>query len=471
MTKHSNSSAELLRQVLSIWPIRYVLAFLVFLTTCPCFSFIPVVQAQLGDTSEQNPSEKSKEGRGNSSAVIGDSGYVVPIPEIKMKSIIGDQWQRSTPGAEEQERHVPSGEELPTKAPVHRLPFDPIDGESVGVGSIQDPSVDAPPVEESPVLSVPSDQLPEEPASARGSEEKEYENLLLKPPLAPEEIGDLPAVPRKEVLLKKPVYRLPVVLDNEPSKESPRTIPSERTEVHDMKDTTEWIPLDTRRDPEIVSLQEPELDRGSITKPEHGPVAESLHESSLEPQPMQVPEPDSREVQPGDSRSVPLEEKHQSKETIPSQESLAPPVKEFVLSPLNEDARDSREARDYLKETAPILEELSLLMTRAPALTMEDYDPSDANAAPVPQEILMKMNSLKRELRILDSKTFEVIPPAKYSDFHSLIRQSITQAYQACDSITNYFQENKSENFHNALDHLLKAGELIRRTRVPLEQG
>ena len=78
---------------------------------------------------------------------------------------------------------------------------------------------------------------------------------------------------------------------------------------------------------------------------------------------------------------------------------------------------------------------------------------------------------MKRELEVLDSKTFAVIPPAKYSDFHSLIRQSITQAHQACHSIIEYFQESKSENFQKAREHLLKAGELIRRTQLHPDHG
>jgi hypothetical protein len=98
-------------------------------------------------------------------------------------------------------------------------------------------------------------------------------------------------------------------------------------------------------------------------------------------------------------------------------------------------------------------------------LTVADYDPSEPNAPVFPKELILKMDSLKRELQILDSKTFEIIPPAQYAPFHSIIRQSITQTYQACDEIINYFNDRKEQSLQKVQEHLLKARELIQKTR------
>ena len=110
-------------------------------------------------------------------------------------------------------------------------------------------------------------------------------------------------------------------------------------------------------------------------------------------------------------------------------------------------------------------------MARAPSLTIADYDPSDPNAPAVPKEVHLKMDSMKRKLQILDSKTFAIIPPQKYAPFHSLIRESIAETYQACDSIVDYLDSSRTEALKSVRDHLLKARELIRRTRERSKQG
>jgi hypothetical protein len=138
----------------------------------------------------------------------------------------------------------------------------------------------------------------------------------------------------------------------------------------------------------------------------------------------------------------------------------------LIPTPLDLDARTSRAARDYLRETAPILEELSILMTRVPVLPIADYDPSDQNAALFPKEAYLKLDAIKRELQILDSKTFSIIPPAKYTVFHGLIRESITATYQACDSIISFFNERTPSNYQAIMDHLQKARDLIKQTRT-----
>ena len=83
----------------------------------------------------------------------------------------------------------------------------------------------------------------------------------------------------------------------------------------------------------------------------------------------------------------------------------------------------------------------------------------------VPKEIYLKMDSMKRELQNLDSKTFAIIPPPKYGPFHAVIRESITETYQACDAIISYLNERNDENLQKVMEHLTKARELIRKTR------
>ncbi len=108
-------------------------------------------------------------------------------------------------------------------------------------------------------------------------------------------------------------------------------------------------------------------------------------------------------------------------------------------------------------------------MTRAPALTVSDYDPSDPNAPVIPRDVYLKMEAMKRELQVLDSKTFAIIPPSRYDKFHELIRKSIAQTHQACDAMIEYFNETKPENLQKVQNHLLKARELILRTRERTE--
>jgi hypothetical protein len=140
-------------------------------------------------------------------------------------------------------------------------------------------------------------------------------------------------------------------------------------------------------------------------------------------------------------------------------------VKEAVPSPLDQEAPQTPEIRDYLRETAPILEELSLLMTTAPSLTVADYDPTDPDSPVIPRDVYLKMETMKRELQVLDSKTFAIIAPSQYAKFHELIRKSISQTHQACDAMIEYFNETKPENLRKVQNHLLKARELIQRTR------
>jgi len=177
-------------------------------------------------------------------------------------------------------------------------------------------------------------------------------------------------------------------------------------------------------------------------------LPESLQESPPE-EPRPVAEPSAPEEAP-----PPVE---QAPET--------PPPPETFPSPLDDDVLESREVRDYLRAAAPILEELSLLMTRVPSLVIEDFDPSNANAPVVGTDVLAKMDSTRRDLQILDSKTFSIIPPPKYAQFHSRIRESITETYQACEAIINFFNERTDEDLRRVQEHLLRARDLILDTR------
>jgi hypothetical protein len=118
-----------------------------------------------------------------------------------------------------------------------------------------------------------------------------------------------------------------------------------------------------------------------------------------------------------------------------------------------------------------VLEELSILMARAPSLNMADYDPSEVNTPVMPQDLGLKLESMKRDLRILDSKVFSIIPPVKYEQFHELIRQSISHTYLACEAIFNYFQDAKPEDLEKVKEHLTKARELIQLTRKRNSSG
>jgi hypothetical protein len=154
------------------------------------------------------------------------------------------------------------------------------------------------------------------------------------------------------------------------------------------------------------------------------------------------------------------------KEAIPTVAQPIPPPKESFPTPLDENALKEDGVRAYLDSTAPILEALSLLMMKAPSLSVVDYDPSRDQSSPISADVLLSMDSMKRELQILDSKTFAIIPPLQYTRFHELIRESIAHTYQACDSIVSFLSEGKSEDLEAMQRHIGKARELIQMTRT-----
>jgi hypothetical protein len=251
---------------------------------------------------------------------------------------------------------------------------------------------------------------------------------------------------------------IPPLMNLEPVKRPSKTTPLESVKAQDDADSKEGIPLDPRRGPETIPGVEPEAAKEGLAPPE---PAQPLTAPTLE----LLPEPALREPVPSALTPPALEEPAEPERAHPGAEQATPPAKEVLPSPLAQEALDSPEVREYLRETAPLLEELSLLMTKAPSLNIADYDPSDADAPIVPKEIYLKMDSMKRELQNLDSKTFAIIPPPKYGSFHAVIRESITETYQACDAIISYLNERNDENLQKVMEHLTKARELIRKTR------
>ncbi len=226
-------------------------------------------------------------------------------------------------------------------------------------------------------------------------------------------------------------------------------------------------------------------------EPDHHPIAEKTRER-IPAIAMTPPAQDDNEISAGDATPHPtsgVTAESEQRDVQSAQEPVASPNKVLMArahpspevpveepreptppvvilpSPLDMDARESREVRDYLRATAPVLEELSLLITTAPTLAITNYDPTELGGPAVLKDVLLKLNSMKRALQILDSKTFAIIPPAKYADFHTTIRQSITQTCQACDSIITFLNSGKEDQLAKIHEHLSKARELMQKTR------
>jgi hypothetical protein len=188
------------------------------------------------------------------------------------------------------------------------------------------------------------------------------------------------------------------------------------------------------------------------------------------PEPMTpIPSEDPEEAQtPAVIEEQSIADEPSPPEIEPEPEAAPPPpapAREMVPSPLAPDAIEDEEAREYLIKTSQILEELSLLMTRAPSLSLAQYDPSDSSAPLAPPEVMRQIESLSRRLRILDSKTFTVIPPNRYNDFHNMLRNSIAESRMAFESVMNFFSQGDPGALQEMQDHITKARELIRETR------
>jgi hypothetical protein len=453
--------------------------------------FGSVIEGYAQSTVQPGPSSSDGKDQEQAYAPLGESGYKVPIPEIRMNQILGGRPAKPKPPVPESdessspqsnvvepaEKNEPEqSERLETSVTpeLPRLPFDPATRKTVP-GSVEQ----KPRTEESSPMAPP---LPKENVSP------------LSAPIAPED----PMVarpPKKEVLLKRTPPTIPPLLEAHPSKETLKSIQLKAQEPP-SSGPIENIPLGSRGEPEIIPKRDIETKPVPVSSPEtepeskHGPVEpvidkpapkeRTLSAPSSEPEPHKlipedrpffVPSLEPDKSGPKERTSIvppmePVQEQSIPKETLPGFAPPAAPPKEVLRSPLNDDIPDTPEIKYYLRDTAPILEELSLLMTRAPSMTTADYDPSDANAPLFPKDLQLKMDSMKRDLQILDSKTFAIIPPKRYEQFHGLIRDSITHTHQACDAILNYMAEPNEENFKLIQDHLFRARDLIQKTRV-----
>jgi hypothetical protein len=390
-----------------------------------CFSFTSVAPAQT-PADKDRPQTPGGASSGQTFAPIGESGYRVPIPEIKMKNIIGGRPSKEAPAVPPEQKRLPApstepprARPMPKEVPAPQIPRLPFDH--------REP---VPKAESAPVA-----------PAKKETEEKNYRSPLLKAPVVPEDFTAALPSPKKEVLPKTATQGLPTLMDVAPVKETLKALSLDRTEIDDMADPRLWIRLDPRREAEAASLE-----------PEPG---------ALGPKEEIRPRPLPEEPAPKESIQEPIEQRTSPKEGVPREG----PAKESIPSPFDPQAATDPAVASYLKAAAPILEELSLVMAKTPSLTVADYDPSEANAPVFPKELVLKLDSVKRELQVLDSKTFEIIPPPRYVPFHSLIRQSITQTYQACDEIINYLNQKDRQSIQKVREHLIKARELIQRTR------
>ncbi len=431
-------------------------------------------------------------------APLGESGYKVPIPEIKLTQITGSGAAKSKPTSPD------SGDSSPSQKPSVTEPSANHRQEQT---EQKPPSVTA----ESPRLPFDHMYRKQEPAVSEKlqSRQKHYPATpVSKEPLSPFVVPVAPEEPltarppKKEVLMKRTPPTAPPLLEAQPSKEPLKVMPLKSEQVP-VSGPVEAIPLKTRAEPEVTpaAVRQPSFEKSELV--ENAPVDASISAAKKfgskeilrsEGRPSEAPLKDTGAITPifrqDSSRSAPSEEArlYPSDTLAPKEDKTTAPVpdqvreesipkenlpgfgqsllpREIFKSPLNDNTPDTPEIKHYLRDTAPILEELSLLMTRAPSMTIADYDPSDANAALFPKDLQLRMDSMKRDLQILDSKTFAIIPPKKYEQFHGLIRDSITHTHQACDAIVNYIAEPNDENFKLIQEHLFRAKELIKKTR------
>ena len=473
--------------------------------------FGSVIEGHAQSTERPGPSNSDGKNQEQAYAPLGESGYRVPIPEIRMDQILGGRPAKPKPPQPEKdessspqsnivepaERNEPEQserQETSVTPEPPRLPFDPavrktVPGPILQRPNIEEPSSMAPPLPKENVSPLSAPFAPEDPMIARP--------------------------PKKEVLMKRTPPTTPPLLEAQPSKETLKSIHL-KAQGTPFSGPIENIPLGSRGEPEIIPRRDPEpkpLPASSPeAEPESKPLPASLPETEPEPKPLPEPvtgpvepvidkpapkertlaapssEPEPHKLTPEDrpffvpslepdksgpkERTLivppmePVQEQSIPKETLPVFTPPAPPPKEVLRSPLNDDIPDTPEIKYYFRDTAPILEELSLLMTRAPSMTTADYDPSDANAPLFSKDLQLRMDSMKRDLQILDSKTFAIIPPKRYEQFHDLIRDSITHTHQACDAILNYIAEPNEENFKLIQDHLFRARELIQKKRA-----
>ena len=416
---------------------RFVAALFLVLAV---FLMSPDLYAQGPGAGGPDPGAAAPNDQGQTYAPLGNSSFRVLVPEIKMNQILKARPPKQKPAVppdestsfgeqtkeprEKREPEVPVQRDTSLTPESPRLPFDPTLRQR-GRGAVPE----RPRLEEAP------------PAKETGPS--------LTAPVAPEDLMIATPV-KKEMLGKKTAPQIPGLLEAQRSKETPKTVPLKAQETPAIEGPIERIPFETRGEPEIIPWKE------RTSKPSPATLPATDIDSAMAPK-------ESTSSMPV---TGPDQDKAASKESLAVVEPAIPPAKEALKSPFDEGTPDTPEIKYYLRDTAPILEELSLLMTRAPSITIGDYDPSDANAPLFPKDLQLKMDSMKRDLQILDSKTFAIIPPKRFEQFHAIIRDSITQTHQACDAIINYLAEPNEANFKMIQDHLFRARELIQKTRT-----
>lgn len=462
-------------------------------------------------------------GSAGASTTIGGTGFKVPIPEIRMNRIIGEAPPKKAP-TESRRGPVSSPSDMPEAQVLHpeepgqlmerpgpipmRLPFDsrnriPTAGPVEALPSIKEetspeesepqtvreapprPSLHFRPPEKIERLPDPEDdihvresgghtpEVPEQkPSPAERPHRQEPHSPPFKGPIAPVNITDSLPEPPKEIISKR-MIPLPHISEVEVARDTIKSLPVE-TQALDKSDVEiDSIPLDTRRAPLLVEIEEPQpvVETKEELSTKAKPVEESKLADQIKHEPMTPPDTGQtfsiippKESRPALEIKQQKEDKPAPKEDPQETEQTIIPQKERIPSPLDNEVSMTPEVRRYLKETAPVLEELSLLMARTPSLSIADFDPTEINGSILPKEINIKMESMKRELRILDSRVFSIIPPDGYAQYHNLIRQSINHTYVATESFVNFFNESKMQDLVQAKDHLLKAREYIKRT-------
>lgn len=466
------------RQTLIVSRFAGVFAVLVCMGTIFSVTGIPSTATEaFGQTPAQppKPQQKAKPAEPDAafSTTIGASGFSVPIPEIKMQSIIGERRAPKTPPPSQPPQEVEQTPSKPVSPPAEAE--EPAPPKELSTPESSPPEPPAEPA--APVETAPAERLPFEPRErAPGTRETapvppatqpappalteptedDASSRFVGVPETPEEVFEAPA-PVREVLQPKPAPKVPDLLDGQTVKGTVPAAPVQAVDIQDVP-TEEWIPLDSRREIEPIAPPAP------VSEAQPSPPAEAQPQPRPEVSPPAVPQ----HAQPPEPVPLapPTSEAEQHEEELPPVEPEPErPLPEIISSPLEESALDSREVREYLTASVPVLEELSLLMTRVPALDVADFDPSETDPAAASTDLLMKMDSLKRELQVLDSKTFSIIPPSKYVLFHSLIRESITQTYQACESMIAFMQNRKEDDLKSVREHIFKARQLLSRTR------
>ncbi|MCA1962254.1 MAG: hypothetical protein LDL33_15860 [Desulfomonile sp.] len=449
----------------------------------------PIITDAFGQAPDRQPKPPPKARLAGPEApfspTIGGTGFSVPIPEIKMESIVGERRAPKpsptppeeaeqvppkpmlaperveqppsravqpapepsppTPAAAEPERTEAVAEPAPSEAaPVEHLPFEPPERGSTALERA--PETRERVLERSPATPAP-------PVLAEPSEDEDSSRFV-GVPSTPDEVLEAP-VPAREILKAKPAPKLPELLEGQAVKTAVSAAPLKATAVEDIP-SEEWIHLDSRRE------------KGSLTPPatpvETHPVPPV--EAPSRPDTPQPAEPRLGQASEPVPLAPPAEETEEPDEELPPVEPEPErQLPEVIPSPLDDSALDSGAVREYLTASVPVLEELSLLMTRVPSLDVADFDPSETDPAAGSTDLLMKLDSLKRELQVLDSKTFSIIPPSQYVLFHSLIRESITQTYQACEAMIAFMQNRKEDDLTRVREHISKARDLLGRTR------